>query len=182
MAQNRENKRSFYKSVAARRTKKRSVFWKKNKEGLQRSHLWIWWKSSQKLLSNRTLAAAFAAFSSSAFCLLSIFLYSLKFCVCFCMRERRRRWVFLKRMCKNPKRWWWWWWWWQTMGKNKRNAIYVPLGELLPGKLRVLLEFRRWCGCVSHYYELIIDSIILRQNVCVLWRRGRNCSFSLFAA
>jgi hypothetical protein len=49
-----------------------------------------------------------------------------------------------------------------------RNAICVPLGELLPGKLRVLLEFRRWCGCVSHYYELIIDSIILRQNVCVL--------------
>ena len=49
-----------------------------------------------------------------------------------------------------------------------RNAICVPLGELLPGKLRVLLEFRRWCSRVSHYYELIIDSIILRQNVCVL--------------
>jgi len=54
------------------------------------------------------------------------------------------------------------------MTTTTRNAIYVPLGELLPGKLRVLLEFRRWCGCVSHYYELIIDSIILRQNVCVL--------------
>ena len=53
-------------------------------------------------------------------------------------------------------------------GKKQKKRKYVPLGELLPGKLRVLLEFRRWCSRVSHYYELIIDSIILRQNVCVL--------------
>jgi hypothetical protein len=34
MAQNRENKRSFYKSVAARRTKKRRAFFeKKTKKG-----------------------------------------------------------------------------------------------------------------------------------------------------
>ena len=130
MAQNRENKRRFYKSVAARRTKKRRAFFeKKTKKGFN-ALIFEFDERALKSFCNRTLAAAFAAFSSSAFCLLSIFLYSLKFCVCFCMRERRRRWVFLKRMCKNPKRWWWWWWWWwRWWWQRQQETQYTYLLE-----------------------------------------------------
>lgn len=64
--------------------KRGAFFEKKTKKGFN-ALIFEFDERALKSFCNRTLAAAFAAFSSSAFCLLSIFLYSLKFCVCFCM-------------------------------------------------------------------------------------------------
>jgi len=67
--------------------KEESFLKKKTKKGFN-ALIFEFVERALKSFCNRTLAAAFAAFSSSAFCLLSIFLYSLKFCVY--VREKKK--------------------------------------------------------------------------------------------
>ena len=84
-----KTKEVFFINRSQQGGQKRGAFFeKKTKKGFN-ALIFEFDERALKSFCNRTLAAAFAAFSSSAFCLLSIFLYSL-FCFCFCVCERMK--------------------------------------------------------------------------------------------
>ena len=75
------------KFLSSESQRKKRAFLKKNKEGLQRSILEFVERALKSF--SVTDSAAFAAFSSSAFCLLSIFVPQSFVCVFVCERRRR---------------------------------------------------------------------------------------------